>query len=393
MNCQLIPAPGRGAGFYVCKNCGINSRGMVNRLCTQVRGNVVIKNPTQAPQLVKVVPNTTGKLRVGIVTPAILLGGAELWILSLVKHLDSRIKVMGVSITDRKPPIDPILGPEIQKFTTLNYNVAEMSANCDVLVVWGVYGLSQYIPSNFPGPIVFVSHGGGQWTDLIVKSNLSIITHCVAVSEKAKSPFPKDRDVTVIYNGIEEDRCTPLTSKTTMRQRWGIQDGEKAIGYFGRFSFEKNVKGVVEAVNTMGPGYRCVLTGDGWKKKEILLSLEGLDFIYTGRCDQPGDVLNALDCFMLVSPSEGFSLALIEAWYCGCPTVTTPVGSYEETLSRHGKLLTMVPITASAKEMGDAALSAMGDKQTILHAKNVAHQYYTASIMGKNWSDYLMRIH
>jgi glycosyltransferase involved in cell wall biosynthesis len=55
------------------------------------------------------------------------------------------------------------------------------------------------------------------------------------------------------------------------------------------------------------------------------------------------DVLVGLDALVLASPSEGFSLLLIEAWANRIPTIATRVGSIPELERREGEMVIPLP--------------------------------------------------
>ena len=67
-----------------------------------------------------------------------------------------------------------------------------------------------------------------------------------------------------------------------------------------------------------------------------------------------GNVLLALDGFLLAGASEGFSLALAEAWYCSMPAAATRVGAVPELERRHGRLVSPVPIHSLPEELAQA---------------------------------------
>ena len=105
-----------------------------------------------------------------------------------------------------------------------------------------------------------------------------------------------------------------------------------------------------------------------------------------------GDVYNALDCFVLASPHEAFSLALAEAWYCGIPTVSTPVGAVPELEKLHEQLTVRVPVRPSGEQLADAVREAMSDanRPVIQRAQKAVAEHYTVEKMGARWSQYIV---
>jgi glycosyltransferase involved in cell wall biosynthesis len=113
--------------------------------------------------------------------------------------------------------------------------------------------------------------------------------------------------------------------------------------------------------------------------------------IYQPPVENVGDVYGALDCFVLASQFEGFSLALAEAWYCRCPTVATPVGATELT-EEHGPLAVSVPIHPTPEQLTAAVRQAIApaNHSVIERAAAVVAQHYTAAAMCRRWTEYLV---
>jgi hypothetical protein len=73
-------------------------------------------------------------------------------------------------------------------------------------------------------PVVFVSHGFGQWTTDAVNGSRDRVTHWAAVSRWAVQSFPQDiRPLArVIHNGIDVDHCRTTRARDHVRQSWGL---------------------------------------------------------------------------------------------------------------------------------------------------------------------------
>ena len=97
---------------------------------------------------------------------------------------------------------------------------------------------------------------------------------------------------------------------------------------------------------------------------------------------------------MLASRSEGFSLALCEAWMCGVPTVATPVGAVPELKEQFGRLTVPVPIDPSEAELARAVRRAVSPENRVVvdHAQMVAQKHFTAEAMGRRWTDYVLKM-
>jgi len=93
--------------------------------------------------------------------------------------------------------------------------------------------------------------------------------------------------------------------------------------------------------------------------------------IFIENCSRIGDVYASLDCFVLASSSEAFSLSLTEAWLAGVPTVSTPVGAVLELEEQYGRMTTLVQVNPSDEELAEAVLEAIDNREIVDNAKNV----------------------
>lgn len=335
-------------------------------------------------------------LRVGLLTPTLWFGGAERWVAALARGLDPAVcEVVGVALRDAHATYPAIENAVKQRCQILHgaEHFLELANQCDALIAWGLSDLSPIAAfARSGGRVIFVGHGHCEWSVRCIQSVAWCVTDWVAVSRHASISFPDPSQVAVIHNGIDTDRCEPTRPRDEVRAEWGAKPDEILVGYVGRLSGEKRPLAAVEAVTALGPPYRAVLVGGGPSTDHWLAEARKLDerTIYQSPVENVGDVYRALDCFVLASPAEGFSLALAEAWYCGCPAVATPVGA-TELVEKHGPLFVEVPIGASPQQLADAVRRAIlpENRPVVEHAQAVVAEHYTASAMCRRWESYL----
>jgi len=335
---------------------------------------------------------TTDKLRVALFSPGLRMGGAERWIVDLARHLDrSRLHVVGIGI--RNWDCDgPLLARATQTTAVMMGEEAcgQLVRSADALILWGTGNL----PTGSPQHSVYVSHGAGacakQWAPLIAAKRVRL----AAVSRWAAQIFPPGSDVAIIHNGVDQERLEPRLGREKTRAKWGLKPNEIAVGYVGRFSYEKNPAAAALAVQELGRPYRAVYVGTGTSQVVNFLKRFKPEPIFIPRTEQIGDVYAALDCFVLASRSEGFSLALCEAWMCGVPAVATPVGAVPELQQQFGRLTVPVPVAPSDSQLVHAVERAVSPKNrpVVAHAKAVAQKHFTAQAMGRRWTDYVLNM-
>lgn len=358
--------------------------------------------------------------RVAILTPSLLMGGAERWMMSLTRFLPSQgIDVVGVALAEEGPSDDGIvrefsrycrvMGTQVlSKGVDLNatnlhrmidlQSTQRILKNADIVLTWGLgWSLKRHL-GGFSGPVVFVSHGGCHWTKEIADAAAVNPIHRTAVSQWAGRVFG-DAEVEVIHNGVELDRVAPASTLETIHKQWKVKPGDILVGFVGRFSREKNLVAPALAVRELQnrgyAQYRAVYVGDGWQREELTKEIKATKAkgtIFTGRMDHVGDALTALDCMVAASPSEGFSLAITEAWLAGLPVVSTPVGAVPELQLKYGQLVHEVPVENNTEMLANQVFAATRSDlslEIVDRARDVAWHQFTAVRMANRWAAYL----
>ncbi len=141
--------------------------------------------------------------------------------------------------------------------------------------------------------------------------------------------------VKVIHNSF----AVPVESMEAEAVEDLRQNGCFLIGFAGRFNKVKQLHLMVDAALHLikeTKTFRLILLGDGPEKKHIekMVQENGLEnhFVFPGYVTEPMAYLKQMDCFVLPSRREDFSLALLEASYCGLPCIAFDVGGNKEII-------------------------------------------------------------
>jgi glycosyltransferase involved in cell wall biosynthesis len=304
--------------------------------------------------------------------------------------------MIGVGVRDTAST-DPLIAREISHHCLMvvgSANFRDLAEQSDVVITWGIPDLSMLAGTK--AKVVVVAHGHCPWTVNCLREACKVATYHAAVSRHATMSFANPNQVTVIHNGIDVDRCVHTIQREQQRKIWNVQANQILIGYVGRFSEEKNPLAACYTAHLLGGYYRSVMCGGGPHTEAYLAMARKIDprVIHQPVVNNVGNIYRALDCMILASRSEGFSLALAEAWYCYCPTVSTPVGATElEEL--HGKLTTIVPIAHRPLDLVSAVITANSpqNRSNIERAGAIVRRHYTAHAMCRRWEQYLRRIY
>jgi len=365
-----------------------------------------------------------GPLRVAFLTPSLGQGGAERWIVDLCRHLPSQdVQVPSVWLMDGGQSYQPFVdelssmgvsvigGPNlmagrpnaitgIERIAPHAASLQRALADVDIAITWGLPGLQDLLRgSGFDGRVVVVSHGEADATRELLAASIAGATHFAAVSEMARQAFPaqiKPR-CKVLWNGCDTDRLRLIQGRAVQRSLWGLADDEIASGYLGRLHHQKRPLVAVQAAVACGPRYRPVLIGEGLHQTEIIRDarrMAGDRLIAPGPVSPIGDALAALDVWVLGSPAEGFSIALLEAWAAGVPVISTRVGCLAEVEEQYGAMVTPIPVDATDIDLIGAvhhALSPSG-RSIADHARRVALEHLTAELSAQRWAEWLQEI-
>lgn len=192
----------------------------------------------------------------------------------------------------------------------------------------------------FSCPLVVTEHGSyfrsekrRIWTlkeKFIIRFTKKHIDKLIAVSDflkKDMSSYFSSVDIEVIPNPVNTNLFIPaLKSESGKKKFLHISTLDKDI---------KNPHGIIDAIDLLKTkNYKnfelTIISDESHQEVADYVNSKGLDeFVkFTGPC-KPEELVayyQKCDAFILFSSYETFSLVLAEAWACGIPVITTPVG-------------------------------------------------------------------
>ena len=295
-------------------------------------------------------PSQQRRVRVGFLTPNLVVGGVESWLCSLVREWrnSQTVECVGVGHVGGAWAVDQGMASRLIRHAPVVSSVeiegallartpigaaAAVAEASDVLVAWSC-SVDQLSRIARPGlPIIGVSHGCHDWW-MHEAAAAGLIKHWVAVSAAAILPCPcPPRDVHVIPNGVDFERCRSSLTPSEAKQRLGIDPRARVAGYIGRISEEKRVLEIAIAARHLPFGWRTLIVGTG-HNPEYLRRVEGACGPLVIRVREPvehvGDVWRACDVGVIASAAEGYCLSGVEALAAGVPLASTPVGVLNE---------------------------------------------------------------
>jgi len=193
--------------------------------------------------------------------------------------------------------------------------------------------------------VIVFEHGLGLWRKWyhllfvrLVANYASSIVTCSEASKKiriTKEKIPSGKIIVIpnsfgVPESIQNDSVPIINdSKDTF-----------TIGYAGRFNAVKQLHFLIPIallIKNEIKDFRFMLLGDGTEKSSIekQVNNNGINeyFVFTGYVSNPLRYLVNMDCFILPSKREDFSLALLEAAYAGLPCIAFNVGGNNEIIA------------------------------------------------------------
>lgn len=194
----------------------------------------------------------------------------------------------------------------------------------------------------------------------------------------------KKEQIPVILNGIDISKCIP-------KNNYKITGMAKLL-HIGRFSEQKNHKGLIEAfkiLHDMNPNSELQLIGDGEKKSEIDQLVEENSLAkhvkFLGLQSDVYGYLHEADIFVLPSLYEGVPMTLIEAMGTGLPVVATAVGGVPDMLV-NGESAILTPV--DDKGVADALCRLVGNRrlrERLGHAALAISEQFSSKKMAEKY--------
>lgn len=147
----------------------------------------------------------------------------------------------------------------------------------------------------------------------------------------------------LIPNGVPiPDESGNLPGRQRVREEFGIDADTPLLGTVGRIVVAKGYEHMIEAmghIRRRHPKAKWLAVGDGDQRQDLTARTAqaglGDAVIWAGRRSDIGDLLAAMDVWVMSSIREGLPVALLEAMAAGRPIVATSVGGIPDAV-RHG---------------------------------------------------------
>ena len=175
-----------------------------------------------------------------------------------------------------------------------------------------------------------------------------------------------NKKITIIPNSVDIDLFRPMSE---------IKRIERRIGFVGRFTPQKNLPLLIEAVSGI-KNTSIILIGDGplrseLEKKAINLNVK-TEFMGNVSNSRLPELFNSCHLFVLPSGWEGMPKALLEAMACGLPVIGTDAPGIRDVIEHEQ---TGLLCRHDANDISNAIMHIFNDNVLAESLGNNARQY------------------
>ena len=332
---------------------------------------------------------TDDRIRVVYLAHAFMVGGAEEMVLNLVRHLPPRFEPHVCCINQSGP-----IGEEIRRtgvpFTVLGLTPG-LRHPLDVngirrylreirpaivhtfLLTASLYGRFAAILERVPvviGTEVNMYERKRPHHSFAERLLMAGTSRVIASAESVRDFYIRQvradpSKVDVIYNAVDFSQAQPTRDRDGFRQSLGLARDARVAGVIARLTEQKGHTYLFDALAATPAlsDVQLLLVGDGERRADLERDARARGVSsrvhFLGARRDLGDLLGAMDVFVLPSLWEGLPLSLVLAMGAGVPVVSTTVAGIPEVVD-HGRTGFLVP-PGDAVALGSALANVLGD--------------------------------
>lgn len=332
---------------------------------------------------------TTPRTRIIYLAHTFAVGGAEEMVLNLVRHLPPEYEPAVVCIHEPGP-----IGEEIQRtgvpFRSLGLKpgllrpfdlirLQQFLEQCEpdivhtFLLTASLYGRFAAMLARVPvviGTEVNI-YERKRWLHRLAERWLMRRTDAVIASAGSVRDFYLDQigadpsKVPVIYNAVDWSQLQTTMTAAELRREVGIPDGVPVAGIIARLTEQKAHRVLFDAVAARPQlaSLHLLVVGDGELRDQLKRQADQLGLTarvhFAGARRDLGNVLAAIDVFVMPSLWEGLPLSLVLAMGAGLPVIASRVAGIPEVVQDGVSGLLVSP--GDQAELADALVRVLTD--------------------------------
>jgi glycosyltransferase involved in cell wall biosynthesis len=285
--------------------------------------------------------------------------------------------------------VRPGMEISLQMIKELNNEIKKAESENEKLIIhfheyhsWNVYLCLAMIKKSKNVKIVCQHHGGRNPLSSLVKyKRLFLLLPAIFAMQIFENLFFKKADLFLYLSkdelnylnkkarkpkkifqtmGIEDEFFKPI-SRNYARKKLGFENGRKYVLYLGRIKTTKGIKELLDAMKILGKNIELILIGEGvdfekYQKYASKNNIENAIFMGSIYGIKKKLYLNACDCLILPSHTEGAPVVLMEAIASNLLVISTNVGGVPKMIENGREGIIIRPksaedITSAIKEI------------------------------------------
>jgi glycosyltransferase involved in cell wall biosynthesis len=229
-----------------------------------------------------------------------------------------------------------------------------------------------------------------------------VITVCEAFAHQLTRDGVRPERITVRHNSIKTDAFAARAGRDdearALRERYGINEGERVVLAIGRLSREKGHADLISALGRLRRArpdidFKLLVVGEGPERSRVERAAadEGISerVVFVGQVSDVRPYYAAADVLALPSHSEGSPNVLLETMAAGVPAVAASVGGVPEIATHEKTALLVAPrdpaamAESLARVLDDARLAdELAANASALVAESYSPEAYARSVFG-----------
>ena len=176
--------------------------------------------------------------------------------------------------------------------------------------------------------------------------------------------------------GVDTRCFHPAAADPAWRQQFGLPAATRLLLYAGRFSPEKNLPVLVEAVRRLGAGFALIALGGGPTPPQSTGQARVIVLPFERNPRRLARAIASSDLFVHAGDIETFGLAALEAMACGTPVVAHAGGGLAELVdSRVGEAVAQGAATAFAEAITATVRRRREDLSAAARARSLPYDW------------------
>jgi glycosyltransferase involved in cell wall biosynthesis len=300
-------------------------------------------------------------MKINFINLSNMVGGQEIYLYNILQRLQNKYDIrlfvhqlnFDLKLTKDLKKVEIVNLPSIEysQFIKIKQIIKKETQKDDIFIFNGNRAI--YLGALFSKDYTKICIQHSSMVDVqegILKKNLRVLLYkallinykeLIGVSLNTVKPIANSSKVSVIYNGIDTSKFSPVSieDKILLRRELGFKEDDKILIMVGALTENKGQLDALKIIEKLGDDYKLIIVGDGPDRGRIQDYIEQHRLqnkvILTGKITDVERYYWISDALLFLSKNEGLPLTILEAMATGLPVFTTEVGGIPEVINNY----------------------------------------------------------